>query len=267
MHHLEEGHHRRRVDPGHPSEVDHQEPQRPGLHTLSDPLEQGVGRAEEHEPVHAQDLDGIAEGPERRPFGRRSVHVGVVGLPERDLAHQLDPAVVDREQHDREHQADHHAGQEPLADDRGQDHEHDPVLDRRQDLALVPDPLDQEGEAQEHQHARPRSSAGSARSPRRRTPPPRAGPSAAISPATRASTFIRSASAVRLSVVVPGDPAQGAGDHVQQPGAAQLLVRVQVPIQHDLGPADVEQDRDHGHEHRGRDPRPLAEHRRPVGAA
>ena len=66
---------------------------------------------EEHEPVHAQDLDTVTHRLQRA-LCRRPVDVAVVGLPEGDLAHQLDPPVVDREQDAREHEPDHDAGQE-----------------------------------------------------------------------------------------------------------------------------------------------------------
>ena len=61
----------------------------------------------------------------------RSVDVGAVGLAERDLADELDPAVADSEQHHSEHEADHDPDQEPPDDDPGQDREHDGVLERR----------------------------------------------------------------------------------------------------------------------------------------
>ena len=79
----------------------------------SDPLQQAVGRSEEDEPAHPQDLDLLGEPAELGALVRRAIDVGAIGLAEGDLAHQLDPAVADREQHDGRHQADHHPDQEP----------------------------------------------------------------------------------------------------------------------------------------------------------
>ena len=151
VHHLYERHHRRGVHARHASEIDHQEPQRCRFHACADPLEQAVGGPEEQEPVHAQDLDTVTHRLQRRALAGRPVDVAVVGLPEGHLAHQLDPPVVDREQDAREHEPDHDAGQKAPPDDRGEDHQDDGVLERRQGPPHVPHPLDDEGEAEEDQ--------------------------------------------------------------------------------------------------------------------
>ena len=159
-------------------------------------------------------------------------------VAERDLVHQLDPAVVHREQHDREHEADHDAGQEPRVMIRREDHEDDDVLGRRQRPPLVPDPLDDEREADEDEHAaddhpgdqlddggaehdgRERHERGDeARGPRVDAHLPR--------------------ERGQAERVVPGDAAEGAGDDVQRSGVAELAVRVEVAAQHELDAADV----------------------------
>ena len=128
----------------------------------------------------------------------RAIDVAAIRLAEGDLADQLDPAVADDEEHDREHQADHHPGQEPPDDDPHEDHEHHGVLAPGQRSPLVPDPLDDEGEPEEHQHApddhlrdqrhdRAAEHDGGQRDERR------------DEPAALASTRMRSASAVRES--------------------------------------------------------------------
>ena len=66
--------------------------------------------------------------------------------------------------------------------------------------------------------------------------------------------------------VIPRDTADRAGDDVEEAGVAELPVRVEVPVQHELGPADVEQDPEHGDEHDGDDAGGLSQHRPPVGA-
>ena len=72
VHHLDEGDHRGGVHAGDAAKVDHQEPRRVGLCSLSDPLEQAVGRAEEHEPVDPQDLHALGHRAQQRPLGGRS---------------------------------------------------------------------------------------------------------------------------------------------------------------------------------------------------
>ncbi len=73
VHHLDEETTAEASTPRHAAQVDQQEPQRPGLHPFSDPLEQAARRAEEHEPVHAQDLDAVAHSrSSARAAGGRS---------------------------------------------------------------------------------------------------------------------------------------------------------------------------------------------------
>ena len=151
--HLHERDDRRRVHARHAAEIDHQEPRRRGhLQAPSDPLQQAVGRSEEDEPVHPQDLDTVRKPAELVAFRRGPIDVAAVRLAESDLVHQVDPTVADREQHGGEHDADHDPDQEPPDDDRCQDREHDGVLERREQPPLVPDPLDDERQPEEHQH-------------------------------------------------------------------------------------------------------------------
>ena len=113
-HHLHERDDRRGVHARHAPQIDHQEPRRGGLfHPPADPLQQAVRRSEEDEPGDPQQLDLAREPAELGALGRRPIDVGAIGLAEGDLTHQLDPAVADGEQHDRENQADHHAPRNP----------------------------------------------------------------------------------------------------------------------------------------------------------
>ena len=98
--HLDEGHHRRGVHARHLPEVHQQASRRCRLHPLVDPLEQAARRSEEHEPAHAQDLHPFAHRPQGRSFGGRPVDVAAEDVAERDLVHQFDPPVADREQDD-----------------------------------------------------------------------------------------------------------------------------------------------------------------------
>ena len=163
------------------------------------------------------------------------------------------------------HQADHHAGEEPLDDDPRQDHQDDDVLDLRERPPLVPNPLDDERQAEEHQHAaddhaRDQLDHGRAEHDGgerdERGDEPR-GPRVDVHALRERRQAER---------VIPGDTAERAGDDVEETGVAELLVRVEVAVQHELGAADVEQDPDHGDEHHGGDAGGLSEHRPPVGA-
>ena len=229
------------------------------------PLEQAVRRSEEDEPAHPQDLDAVGEPPQLGTLVGRTIDVAAIGLSEGDLVHQLDPAVADREQHDREHQADHHADQEPPNDDPHQDHEHDGVFERREQPPLVPDPLDDEGEPEEHQHAsddHPRDQPHDLRAEHDRGE----GDERRIRPAALASTRMRCRERREAEGVITGDPPERPGHDVQDACVAELLVGVEVPIQDELAPGDVEQRRHRGHEDRGHDPGPRLEDGQPVGA-
>ncbi len=69
--HLHERDDRRGVHARHAPQIDHQEPRRRGpFHATSDPLQQAVGRSEEHEPAHPQDLDAIGEPAQLGALGR-----------------------------------------------------------------------------------------------------------------------------------------------------------------------------------------------------
>jgi hypothetical protein len=61
--------------------------------------------------------------------------------------------------------------------------------------------------------------------------------------------------------MVAGDPAEGSGHQVHQSHITYFAVRIQIRVEHQLGPTDVEQGRDHGHEDGRRDPRRLFEDR------
>ena len=230
-----------------------------------DPLQQAIRRPEEDEPAHAQDLDPVGERAQLGAIGRRSIDGRAIGLAEGHLAHQLDPAVADREQHDRRHEPEHHAEQEPPRDDPQQDHEHHGVFERGQRPSLVPDPLDDEGQTEEHQHApddHPRDQPddlradhdGGQRDERR---------DQARGPRVHPHPLRERREGKR---VIAGDPPERPRHDVQDACVAELPVRVEVPVQDELGAADVEQDRDRGHEDRGHDRGPRLEHGEPVGA-
>ena len=186
--------------------------------------------------------------------------------PEPDFAHQLDAAVVDGEQDDREHQSRLDARQQPLPHDHPEDRKDDEVFDHGQGPPHVDHPLHEEGEADEGQHPAddyPRDQpderrAENHRSERNQGGHEPGGPRADVHPLRERR---------QAEGVVSGDAPHGARHDVHQPGVPELPVRIEVPSQQQLDPADVEQGRDHGDEHRGEDPAGLLEHGPPVRAA
>ena len=151
--HLPEREHARCVHTGDAAQIDQEEPDRPGFRPLAYPLQESAGRPEEHEPVQAEDLDTVDEALQGDAFAGWAVYVAAERGPERDLSHQVDPTVVDREQHDRQDQPHLESGQEPLRGYREHDREDDQVLAHWQRVPHVDDPHHQERQADEYQHA------------------------------------------------------------------------------------------------------------------
>ena len=110
VHHLDERHHRGGARPRGGD-------RRPGTAAARSPRACGCARAGcwpiRRTRTRSRGGSGHDRSTPAAPLARRAaVDVAAVRLPERNLAHQLDPAVADCEQDDREHQADHDAGQE-----------------------------------------------------------------------------------------------------------------------------------------------------------
>ena len=174
-----------------------------------------------------------------RSAGGRSTLLWYVSR-ERDLAHEVHPPVAEREQHEREHQADHDAGEVPRGDDHREDHEDHEVLEPGEDLPLVPDPLDDERQPHEHEqpaHDRARDQLddrGAGHDGGQRDERGDEARAARIDVHPRRERR-------EAERVVPRDPAERSRHDVQHARVAQLPVGVQVPVQQDLGPSDVEQ--------------------------
>lgn len=115
-----------------------QVPHLPTLDAFADPLEQPAYRPEEHEPMHPEDLHAISKRPQCFALFVRPVDVAAIRIPEDRLADLLDPAVVDREQHDREHEANRNPGQQAPGHDGHEDREYDHVFAPGEPPALVP---------------------------------------------------------------------------------------------------------------------------------
>ena len=129
--HLPEREHARCVHAGDASQVDHQEPHRGCLRAFADALEESPRRPEEHEPVQAEDLHTLGETLQGDAVAGGTVDVAAERRPEGDLAHEVDPPIVDGEQDDREEQPHLESRHDALRRDRQHDRGDDEVLPQR----------------------------------------------------------------------------------------------------------------------------------------